>query len=557
MAKRNKKTERSTVRKKVDVVIGDWLKLKPYKTANNHDIKYLRLSQEIYQMLGTSFVEELKNWGYKRENLVEISVVLASYVEDFASEIGLWKAFTDYNKEQFGSPLPFFEIEKEEYFENDLNPQDLSYLIWHYSSAHLSDGVFPPYRFSVMGEAVYDLIEPKIEELSVTNYYENFLKVADNEDFWVLKDKFKWLALNSYLVGIDFGKEHGKQAKDVNDEIEKMLERKEYEGAKFMMENGGMLLYQFMNEFIYYKNSKFAALNVPIWLSKIIRASEKAKARIADFYKFSKGYFKFISNEKTHYLFEELRTGRRFEVAKDSFEPTFLKKTPVGTEMEMSIFFWNDQWYMSGGVFSDTKNGVEIDKSKPVPYYLYPEDVKPKVFGMIEEMRDIFIDLYGSPLVLCENKADLGRVINGFYKANNEKVAKENSDLRDRPTPSINLDNVKGKDFAVFFHSTQGLSIKYGANELVALLNAKVGSLTEEEKEAIFHWYHVDFDSEEFIQYLSTNFPTKNLESPNGLFVDVPKDSAYLRRFFHPEDYEHTPIPRNSIVSSKKFESFK
>jgi hypothetical protein len=549
MAKRNEKTGRSTSRRTMSVLIGDWLKLKPYSIASNHDMKYLELSQQIYKMLGKRFTEEFKGWQYQRENLVELSVVLASYVEDFVSEIGIWKAFTDYNKEEFGSALPLFDIENEEYFENDFNPQDLSYLIWHYTSVNLSGGTFPPYLFSVIGEAIYDLIEPQIEELSVTNYYETFLAVTDEEDFFELKDKFIWLGLNSYVIGIDFGKEHKKQAKDVNDEVEKMIKNKDYERAKFIMENGGILLYKFMNEFIYYKNSKYSGLNVPIWLSKIIRASDEVKARVADFYKYSKGCFKFISDEKKYYLFKEIRTGRTFEVAKNSFEPDFLKKTPVGTEIEMSIFYWNNYWFRSGGVFGDLTNSLKIDKSEPIPYYLYPEAIKPKVFGMIKEMWDSFVDLYGSPLVLCKDKAELERVISGFYSAHNEKIAKKkNENVEKKPTLSINLDGIKEKDLAVFFHSTKGLSIKYGINKLFFLLNAKVGSLTKEETEFIFNHFHVNFHSEEFIDYLFTTFPTKNLESPPFLFLNVPKDTAFLRRFFHPEEYEHFPVPLNLIV---------
>lgn len=558
MSKRNKKNTSNKRQKLVTVTIKDWLKLKPYDTASNHDMKYLLLSQEIYKTLAKSFYQPFKTWGYERKNLAQLSVILASYVEDFASEIGIWKAFTDYNKEQFGVPLPLFDIKNEEYFENDLNPQDLSYIVWHYTSNQLSDGIFPPYRFTDIGDAIYDLLEPQIEDLSVTNYYDKFLTIADNENFFDLKTKLTWFGLNSYLIGIDFGKKHGEIASKVMKHVEGLIQKKgRYDNdTEKLIKYADMMVYTAMNDFIYYDNSKYAGLNTPIWFSKIIRASEAAKSKIADFYKYRETYFEFVRNEKKCYIFEAILTGRKFEVAKDSFEPDFLKNTPVGSRMEMAIFYWNQYWYMSGGIVGFADNKLEMKKNKPIPYFAYPEEVKPNVFGMIKEMRDIFIDLYGTPLVLCKNGTELQSVLNRFYDAQYEKmVKKEDRDEKRKPIEN-NLGDVERENPSVFFHSTKGIIIMDDVQELIDLLNKEEGSLTEDEIDTVFDWFHISFDTEEFVEHILENFPTHNIQAPRWLHLDIKQDSGFLRRFFHPEDYEHTPFPNNSIVDSDKFENW-
>jgi hypothetical protein len=553
MRKKGKKRSANSSQKLVNVTISDWLKLKPYKAATNHDLKYLKLSKEIYKELRND-THNLKQWGLHRRDFAQLSVMLASYVEDFASEIGIWKAFTDYNKAELGFCVPFFDTEKAEYFENDLNPQDLSYIVWHYVSSHFSDGIFPPNLFEGIGHAIYDLIEPQVETLSVTNFYDKYLTVADDEDFFELKYKLMWFALSSYLIGVDFGKESEKIEEEIDEEIKKLVIKGDYETATLYTQHRGIVLYNAQNRFFYYANSKYGALNTPIWFSMIIQASENAKSKIADFYKYEKGHFQFKSIEKKHYLFEEVRTGRVFEVAKNSFEPSFERDIHVGYYLEMALFYWNGLWFMSGGLQSDNNGKLTAKKGDPISFYLYPEDVKQKAFDLTKGMYELFIELYEKPFVLCKNEKHLEQVITDFTDAHQDKVTKEKNLKVDKKLKPIFNDWNEGKDedLAVFFHKTKGLTIRKGLNLMTTLLLSGFSDLTREEKDNLFGLFHVDFGSEEFIQYLLTNYPTVNLVPPLGFIIDLKKNGAYLRRFFHPKDYDHFPTPMNAMVDSER-----
>lgn len=59
-----------------------------------------------------------------------MALTLAHYLEDVISDFGLWAAFTSKHRELYGKYLPFYTIDEENYYCDEINPEDVRFLIW-------------------------------------------------------------------------------------------------------------------------------------------------------------------------------------------------------------------------------------------------------------------------------------------------------------------------------------------------------------------------------------------------------------------------------------------
>ena len=82
--------------------MNDWLAIHPYKNQQPSDLYYLQLANELYHALTISQITE--------RTRKKMCLYAAAYLEDIVSNLGLWKAFTDKNKELYHTPIPFYDL---------------------------------------------------------------------------------------------------------------------------------------------------------------------------------------------------------------------------------------------------------------------------------------------------------------------------------------------------------------------------------------------------------------------------------------------------------------
>jgi hypothetical protein len=100
----------------------DWMEYRPYEHfSTQYDGYYLKLANRVFDSLNSPqiFLREFLH----REELVELSVILSSWFEDYANEIGLWATFTRKNKDLHGFFLPFYALQ--DYDPEAINVEDI------------------------------------------------------------------------------------------------------------------------------------------------------------------------------------------------------------------------------------------------------------------------------------------------------------------------------------------------------------------------------------------------------------------------------------------------
>lgn len=90
------------------------------------DFYYTKVAQRFYDILWlTPFGKDCGKYV-----CVQMALTLAHYLEDVISDFGLWAAFTSKHRELYGKYLPFYTIDEENYYCDEINPEDVRFLIW-------------------------------------------------------------------------------------------------------------------------------------------------------------------------------------------------------------------------------------------------------------------------------------------------------------------------------------------------------------------------------------------------------------------------------------------
>lgn len=167
--------------------------------ANSSDYYYVKLARKLYDII--RFTEMGKDEGaYRCE---QYAMTAAYYFEDVVSCIGLWQTFTSKHKELYGKYLPFYELNEDEYYLDEINPEDVYFLFWMIRQK-LTENVFinPENPFLVeMAWRVYEVLDEEFEKAPMNS---EMLERLKNEsiynDFFALKTLLMHSVNSLYLL---------------------------------------------------------------------------------------------------------------------------------------------------------------------------------------------------------------------------------------------------------------------------------------------------------------------------------------------------------------------
>jgi hypothetical protein len=522
--------------KKDQVYMIDWLKLKPYPNPNlKYDTFYVNLCNVVYEMLKEEedFFDDI---DMEREQIKQLACMIISYYEDFISEIGIWKAFTEHNRTIIGEYIPFYTTD--DYDSEYINWQDIAYLIWHYATKWYDERIFPAdYEVFVdLGKEIFETLEEYIDDSPTTTYYDDLFTIEGDSNYFDFKTTLNWFSLEGYTVGIEFGNNIKRQIDDLSFTYK-------------MHPHFDMMMYQVKEEFLYRKRSSFGALNAPEWLANVYRCDEDKKVEIRALSKRHSKYFVYEGIEsKDFYKFRHYITQREYLVYRDSFQKGKAKITE-GDIIEMNLVRWDEKWWLSGTMMAYSEKSAEKAlkeaKLKPIenPWILDEKTLTDKKQTSID-MEKAFLQLYGKRLKLCRSVEELQSVLEAMSEQNAKnkgtydaymKNKKEKISYSKNLQKSLEQQLGNSNDLAVFFLKEQGTQMLEGAKETIEALKAK--TLPKEDSTELFislsNGYHP-----QVAQYFLEEYPTKNIKMPGSSKINALKNMPYYWRFHSPAEFD-------------------
>ena len=378
--------------KQDQVYIKEWLAFHPYKTASSTDSYYLKLCKEIYSILTLPKHSSLALF-LDKDDLKVLACFLTGYFEDVISDIGIWKTFTSGHFKLYNKYLPFYQ--PEEYFPDEINVEDIYFLIWYFLSAvYYRERTFSPVFETIinLGDDIYPVFDREYEIAPENTKLKEFLQIEPDEfEFYKIRDKLKWLGLDSYLFYF--------QKMECDIEIAELLE--EHEDDEHFFENMNGFIYDTIDYYVNNKVSPLLALNVKDWMSGVLGEDHLFYNEIKKLGPKKRGVFLYLKEDRNYFYFRHVATETIIPVVKRSFGEESFMLTEKKSVVYIGFVKWKGEWWFSGtyAVLEYDSDTIEREKNSIQSRKLFSENQTEKQKEILELQKRAYMKLTGGHLI--------------------------------------------------------------------------------------------------------------------------------------------------------------
>ncbi len=521
------------------ISISEWIKHAPYTIPlNGYDTQFLPLCNQVLKILnGYGFLQDGKT-SLNLAKRKELAIVLVAYFEDFINDIGIWKAFVTTNKELYGFALPLLDLS--EYEEDYLNKEDLAYIIFHFIHKHNEPCLFSPNGAVLdVAKEIFDYLEPMIDNIEPTAYYDRYLAVKSTDNYFDFKDKYVWFGTQSYLMGVESKIGLAKKEEEIIDSVTK---------TPAMLPYFEQLLYQELDNHIFSHRSSFSALNTFDWLALIIKSDEATKNQVKNLtYRHSGAFIYSKIKDKDFFVYTNIITNREYLVYRLSVNGDNKTVEPNTTTFEMNLIFWDKKWWQTGVAMGFDKKGYTKPMTKPhlVPW-IFSQEEQDKRRAASDKMYNSHVAFFGSPLYVSKDIEDLATQLinsNHFYNTGEmQNTGKEVALQIENQKKSFEKQFGKNeKGVSLFFVKGFGQVFDKEIDTIIQLMELE--NTTQDESDDLF--YRLVYTIyPELAAYLIETYPTHNIKAPFIPTVEKTLASMpFLYRLLTPERFgPQTPM---------------
>jgi hypothetical protein len=408
-----------------------------------------------------------------REDTENLACFIVCYFEDVISGAGLWQAFTAQVHELYGTHLPFYDLDPVDYYPDEINIEDISFLIWYYiSMTHYDQNIISPeiLEWSDLSFRIFDVFEREYEQAPENLKIKEHYKVSPaEENFSVIKDKMRWVMLDSWLLHF----QRNELADMINEDGRFQDEDNELE------ENRELYLYDTVDSYVLSTCTTLLARQGKDWLAYVQGKDHPLFKQILGIGAKKSGYYLFMGMENEELLYQHIASEVVLKVTSKSMD------LPEDLEPGKSISFagfvrWKDEWWFSGTTASWRYDAdlVSREKNSEASRMLFGEDpdLKKKKNELLYASFLKFNN--GKPIAFVEREEKAGSFIRDFLIFHNESIDIPASEKREgmerilkhdmlkagRSSEHGDINSVPGM---IFFNRESGIQMAFGYNDLI------------------------------------------------------------------------------------------
>lgn len=316
----------------------DWLSCHPYKQSDGVDLYYTELANRLYECLERSSLDsELEESDKKR-----LAICLAAWFEDVISQTGIWLAFTAKCKDMYGAYLPFYPINEEDYFPDEVNVEDVRFLLWHNIQSWLSEGrIVNPENQAIEKTAlmIYDILSDEYETAPENERLQDFLWYPCTNDSSVIQ---YFMVLEWFHYDCYFNVNNIAQYEDESDSI---LE----EYSDLTEEALSLVLYGAYKTLMLCGRRNLLSLTSPEWLG-LVEKQHPGRKKWSEVRTRKESCY-LLEKEDEEYLYvKDLGTDERLKIDKDSLMQRNPRERKPGESALICqlVNYGSDAWFQFG-----------------------------------------------------------------------------------------------------------------------------------------------------------------------------------------------------------------
>jgi len=441
------------------IIIKDWLILKPYDKQAPTDFYYLKICNEVKEIISKN------EFGFKNfldnNDIVILSCFLTSYFEDIISETHIWNSFVSIHKRLYGKVLPFYHLN--DYYEEEINTQDISFLIWYFLNTILNDRFITPFNSFILfsAEDIYDIFDKHWENAPENEQLKNYYAINENEkDYYHVRKLIDTILFDSYLLYTD-------AAKDFKDKATTLFETHGDD------KNFRMYFNELRDDTLHKTHTALLALTGKEWAAEIIGNEHPLRHILLNMSKRVNAYFLYKGQDETDIFLKHIATDTPFKLTKKSFDFSH-NLNEIDTIVYIGMVKWDNEWWFSGTNYTlsynadlilDEKNSVENRASLNflIQNQTQTEELLQNQLNAFKKYNN------GSPIAFMMAQ-DIEEFINGFYDFYNKSLNLSEKDLSEakqrgrnkgfvKSRNNINFSKDKLETALVFFNEKKGIEI--------------------------------------------------------------------------------------------------
>lgn len=318
------------------IYIKAWNLLKPYNSTSKTDTYYLGIANKINRVIQSEDAFVLKMYLEDKE-LEMLSCFLTSYFEDIISQTNIWNSFIQKHKELYGKTLPFYDTE--DYYEGEINHQDIVFLIWYFMNTVQQDMFINPVNDFLVHLAadIMEILEKEYEYAPENELLKSFYTLSETEtDYYEIRNFIDTILFKTYLFLPDTG------LRFLEEEME-LVENEE--------DNLLMYLREMRDSMVNQSHTALLSLKGKEWAAAILGKDHPLHNHLLAMSPRLAGFFLYKGQDKDYIHLEHIASGQKLELLKDSYDP-YAELTEATPIIYMGMVRWKGQWWFSGISFA-------------------------------------------------------------------------------------------------------------------------------------------------------------------------------------------------------------
>lgn len=523
------------------IYIKNWLKFKPYENQTFTDGYYLKLCNRVQQALLSSQVFVVFQMYLSKEEIDDLACFLTAWFEDLISGTNIWNSFINQSKHLYNKPLPFYEIE--DYFEGEINLQDVKFLIWYFMNTAQTEKFISPYNDFIEDGAdlVFSIFEDAWEVAPENEILKPFYEIDENADYYQARNLIDVLVFQSYLFYPDT------LLRLIENEAELIEENEDDEHLLMFLNENRETVRQS-------SHTRLLSLKGKEWVAEMLGSDHPLYNDFLNLSQRIAGFFLYRGQDENDIFIEHIASGKKFNLTKKSFDHSE-ELTETDTILYMGIVQWQNEWWFSGVYFKqkfnadlvlDEKNSMESRKKVS-----FLDQQKKEVREMLENQFNLFLNFNKGEQIafmpsdkITEFYTDFYRFFNKSLKMSDKQIEAAKKRSRDEgffgkedQTIDFSKDSETG---LVFFNPNSGIEIALNVNAAFPLPHNPYFKEEDSEEHLIGLMMNESF-SGDLVVYCIDNCKDKLRFFKTGVGKKYLENIDFLLRFWKLKNYFSEP----------------
>jgi hypothetical protein len=526
------------------IYIKDWLELKPYEKQSVTDTYYLKICNDVKKVITTNNQSFVLQRYIDSENINLLSCFLTSYFEDLISETNIWNSFVNLHQRLYGKQLPFYKLD--EYYEAEINPQDISFLIWYFlNTVQEEEYISPFYDFiTETAEKIFDVFDYAWDFAPVNQFLKTFYQIDENEnDFYIARNLIDTLLFKTYLFYPDTLLKLKEQEIEI---IEKCKIEDDLNIIMFLNENRDGTLHNAYTRLLSLKGKE--------WVSEILGENHLLKKDFLTISEKIQGFFMYKGQDDNDIFIEHIASSKKFILTKKSFEHSHTLKE-LDTILYIGIAQWKNEWWFSGAFFQQPFNSdLILDEKNSLQSRMdvgFLDHNKKKTDEILKNQLSAFKDFNNGSQIVFLPSARIEEFYKGyieFFTSTLNLSEKEIKEAKQRARndgffgsneAQMNFSKVS-ENGLIFFNPNSGIEIALAINSAFPMSSNPYFNEEDSEEHLMLLMMNEDL-SRELVMFCIENCRTKLSFFTKSAGKEYLEDIDFLLRFWKKDNYHTIP----------------